>query len=230
MTTSNAHIKLEKRISDTMFLLSVNIEKYKEWTPGMYMELSLSKKSASEPWLDKGAFSFASWGGSEAKILVRKTGDFTGALITKAIDGFEATIRYPLGRFIIVPGHNKVFLAGGAGISVFISYIDYIGYKGIKDEVIHIYHSTKLEKEGIKEIYLGQMPENVIVDSFVTGKEERKYTGRIKLDDLKELKDTFDNYQYYVCGPREFNSYWVENLKSMGLYVNVEYWEGGRIF
>ena len=88
MITTNAFISIEKKISENVFVLSVEIERYREWIPGMFMQVSLEQKSASEPWLDSRAFSFASWGSRKAKILVRKEGYFTSTLIEKSLDGF----------------------------------------------------------------------------------------------------------------------------------------------
>lgn len=230
MTTSDAYIRLERKISDTLYLLSVDIERYREWVPGMYMEISLVKKSASEPWLDKKAFSIASWGEKNAKILVRKAGSFTSALISQSMEGFETSIRYPLGRFLINPGHNKVFIAGGAGISVFLGYIDYLNRSKSVGEGIHIYHSIKRKEEGLKNIYWNELPENINVSYFITGKEEKEYTGRMSIKDITEIGN-FGNYKYmyYICGPIEFNGYWEERLKSIGESFLLENWRNKEV-
>ena len=62
MITTKAEIHLDKEISNTLFLLSVTLQRYKQWVPGMFMQISLKEKTASEPWLDGHSFSFASWG------------------------------------------------------------------------------------------------------------------------------------------------------------------------
>jgi len=230
MTTSDAYIRVERKISDTLYLLSVDIDRYREWIPGMYMEISLVKKSASEPWLDKRAFSIASWGGKNAKILVRKAGNFTSALISQSMKGFETSIRYPLGRFLINPGHNKIFIAGGAGISVFLSYIDYLNNSKRVEEGIHIYHSIKRKGENLESIYWNELPENINVSYFITGKEEKEYTGRMSIKDITETSNFWRyKYMYYICGPTEFNRYWEENLKSIGESFQIEDWRNSGV-
>ena len=66
MITTKAEIRLEKKIGNTLFLLSVTLQRYKQWIPGMFIQLSLTERTASEPWLNGHSFSFASW---EAKKL-----------------------------------------------------------------------------------------------------------------------------------------------------------------
>jgi len=251
MTTSDAYLRVEKKISDTLYLLSVDIDRYREWIPGMYMEVSLEKKSASEPWLDKRAFSIASWGEKSAKILVRKAGSFTSTLISQSMEGFETSIRYPMGRFLINPGHSKVFItsirypmgrflinpghskvfiAGGAGISVFLSYIDYLINSKMVEEEINIYHSIKMKGENLESIYWNELPENINVSYFITGKEEKEYTGRMSIKDITETSN-FGRYKYmyYICGPTEFNRYWEENLKSIGESYLIEDWRNSGV-
>ena len=143
MITTTAKIKLRKKISDNLFLLSINLEKYKEWIPGMFMQISLDVRSGSNYWLDSKAFSFASWGSQEARILVRREGSFTTQLISQSEKGFVASIRYPFGDFLLNSDSDKVFIAGGAGISVFLSYLDFITLRGSDNKVTLLFYSAK---------------------------------------------------------------------------------------
>lgn len=224
MITSDAEITLEKKISENLFILSVKLQRYREWIPGMFLQVSLQRKSASEPWLDSRAFSFASWGSEDARLLVRKEGNFTSELIEKSEAGFVTSVRYPFGSFLLNSKKDKVFIAGGAGVSVFLSYLDYLNSEsGATDDVI-ILHSTKHTNEELKKIYWHDLPDKVSLKQFITDKEDQEYTGRISIEDLKCSITISKNQDYYVCGPGEFNRYWLEKLKYIGIVPNLEQW------
>jgi NAD(P)H-flavin reductase len=224
LITTNAEIKLERKISENLFLLSAKLEKYREWFPGMFLQISLTPKSASEPWLDSRAFSFASWGSEQAKILVRREGDFTSTLISKSMSGFVTSVRYPFGRFLLTSRKDKVFIAGGAGISVFLSYIDYVNTLKDMEENVDIFHSAKRESEGIKQIYWNKFPKKMKLSQYITGRSESNYTGRLSIECIKNDLLTPNDHEFYVCGPTEFNIYWLENLKRFGILPNLEQW------
>ena len=72
MITSEAYVTQLKEVDRDVYLLEIRLSKYKTWFPGMFMQLSLHPLSASSYWLDSRAFSFASYGSSDVKILVKK--------------------------------------------------------------------------------------------------------------------------------------------------------------
>jgi NAD(P)H-flavin reductase len=224
MITTEAHISLERKVSNNLFLLSVDIEKYRQWVPGMFMQVSLEKKGASEPWLDSRAFSFASWGSSKVRILVRREGTFTSTLIEKALNGFITSVRYPFGNFLLNSGSKKIFLAGGAGISVFLSYLDYLNLEDTVKESVIILHSTKNEDETIRKIYWEKIPNNVHLMQFITNSKDRRYTGRFSMNTVESLISEWHDWSFYICGPPSFNAFWYESLKAIGVIANLEQW------
>ena len=224
MITTTAKIKLRKKISDNLFLLSINLEKYKEWIPGMFMQISLDVRSGSNYWLDSKAFSFASWGSQEARILVRREGSFTTQLISQSEKGFVASIRYPFGDFLLNSDSDKVFIAGGAGISIFLSYLDFITLRGNDNYITFIFYSAKRSEESFSEIYGKEIPKKVIVKQFITGLGSEKYTGRMNVDIIRKEVPEMRLKEFYVCGPQNFNRYWAEKLQELGLNFKIEQW------
>ena len=225
MITTNAEIRLEKIISGTLFLLSVTLQRYKRWIPGMFMQISLKERTASEPWLDGHSFSIASWGSEKALVLVRKEGIFTTELVQRSRDGFITTVRYPFGDFLLNSNKNKIFLAGGAGISVFLSYLDFINLSGIYSGDVFLFYSAKRKSEGIENIYWNSIPKFVSIRSFITGAGESGFTGRFTIEDLTEAISDLKDKEYFVCGPPKFNSYWRDELKNLEISPKVEQWE-----
>ena len=225
MITTKAEIHLHKQISDTLFLLSVALQRYKQWVPGMFMQISLKEQTASEPWLDGHSFSFASWGSEKASILVRKEGMFTTELVRRSKEGFTTTVRYPFGEFLLTTSKEKVFLAGGAGISVFLSYFDFINSSGTHSKEVFLFYTTKRTSETIENLYWDIPTNFVSVRSFVTGEGELGHTGRFKFEDLANTITNLKDKEYFICGPPKFNSYWKERLNALEIYPKVEQWE-----
>ena len=225
MITTNAEINIERELSDRLFVLSVKLERYKQWVPGMFMQISLERKSASEPWLDSRAFSFASWGSDEASILVRKEGNFTTTLILKAKEGFITSVRYPFGNFLLNSDRDKIFIAGGAGVSVFLSFLDYLNAKNYTTEKVLLFHSAKRECESLRKIYTKSAANNVLLRQFITDKNDPNYTGRFTIRGLLDSFKGTHNFEFYVCGPPEFNNYWTEELKVFSIIPKLEQWE-----
>ena len=224
MITSDAEIKIEKKITDNLYLLSVKLDKYRKWTPGMFMQLSLEKKGASEPWLDSRAFSFASWGSSKALILVRREGTFTQTLISQAQYGFKSTVRYPFGNFLLNENSDKVFLAGGSGISVFLSYLDFLNYRGSQKSCLALFHSVKSSNEELNQIYWDKIPSSTKVYQFITDESDKGYTGRLTDEFLFYHSSKISNVNFYICGPTPFNDYWARKIKEWGFVPHVEQW------
>ena len=224
MITSDAEIKIEKKITDNLYLLSVKLDRYRKWIPGMFMQLSLEKKGASEPWLDSKAFSFASWGSSRALILVRKEGTFTQSLISKAKYGFKSTVRYPFGSFLLNENFDKVFLAGGSGISVFLSYLDYLNYNDSLNSHLDLFYSAKSSNEDLNHIYWDKILGSTNIYQFITDENDNGYTGRLTDEFLFNHSNKIDNVKFYICGPTRFNDYWSSKVKERGLIPRVEQW------
>ena len=225
MITTSAEINIERELSDRLFVLSVTLERYRQWVPGMFMQISLERKSASEPWLDSRAFSFASWGSNKASILVRKEGNFTTTLISKAKVGFITTVRYPFGNFLLNSDRDKIFIAGGAGVSVFLSFLDFLNVKKYKTERVLLFHSAIIESETLRKIYTKNFTNNVSVKQVITDKNDPSYTGRFTIDSLLSSSIEPCDFEFYVCGPPDFNNYWKEKLKIYGVIPRLEEWE-----
>lgn len=225
MITTKADIHLEKAISDSLFLLSVKLQRYKQWIPGMFMQISLKERTASEPWLDGHSFSFSSWGTATAQVLVRRDGAFTTELVQRSIEGFTTSVRYPFGDFLLNSNKSKVFLAGGAGISVFLSYLDFVNSSGIYSGEVLLFYATKRRLESIENIYGKPIPNFILVKQFFTDVHESEYTGRFTIEDLNNTNSDPNDMEFFICGPPKFNSFWADKLKAVGIFPKVEQWE-----
>jgi NAD(P)H-flavin reductase len=202
--TSKCTVKKIREIDERLKLITFKIEKYIPWEPGMFLQLSLDKYDPSKPWPESRAFSFASYGEDEAKILVRKEGEFTTRLFNELKENNEFYIRYSFGEFILSDPGDKVFIAAGTGISVFLSYIDYVIKENIKDEII-IFHSIKNSKELITKYIDKEIPDNIKLTTHITREKVEEYPNeRIEIEDILNKIDEQKDYSYYICGSDNF--------------------------
>ena len=224
MITTDADVKLERLVSDTLGIFTIRPEKAVNWIPGMFLQLSLSRKTASEPWLDSKPFSIASWGGNELKIIVRREGKFTTSLFEKGSEGFIGTVKYPLGNFYLNGKMSKFFIAGGAGISVFTSFLDFMIKNGL-EEKLYLMHSVKRSSESVSSFYWFKLPENVtLISNIPRGDHPEGKLPRLTAEDLKGRFNDTNNLQYYLCGPPDFIDYWRSILVENGSTVKMESW------
>ena len=225
MITSPADISVSKKISESLYLLDVKLDKFRQWVPGMFLQLALEPKSGSEPWLDSRAFSIASWGDADAKLLVRIEGNFTRRLTTLAEGGFKAAVRYPFGSFFLNSNGPKVFLAAGAGISVFLSHLDYLKKNNINEDLI-IYHQAKKDAEALEQIYWMDIPDNVSVRQYISREHSILHkNGKFSLEEISfDVGKSIERWSFYICGPPGFNSDWSRILSANGLKAKTESW------
>ena len=219
--TSRCETLKVKEINDTLRLITFKIEKFRKFEPGMFLQLTLDDFDPSQPWPESRAFSFASYDNGTESILVRKQGAYTSRIFNEIKSGSEFYIKYPFGEFILSEKSKKVFIAGGAGISVFMSYFDYIKSMNTNEKII-LFHSVKEKAELLENYY--QLPSNVKNFSFVTKGKYEGFNRRIEMNDiLTQLEG--DDYTFYICGGDEFIQNYSSGLKSAGFNrIKVENW------
>lgn len=223
MITTEAYISKDKMVGKDVFLLSVDLDRYKPWIPGMFMQLSLEPRSPSSAWLDSKAFSFASYGNSKARILVKREGNFTSRLIEHSTEGFRTSVRYPFGDVFLNSGNDKVMIAGGTGVSIFLSYIDFLNSTG-STTTNFLFHSVKNSDNDVRNFYWNSLPDKFHYAKYVTSQAEEDYSGRFTFEKLHTIIGKMELYEYYVCGPPSFNTYWVQELSHVNLKVQSEQW------
>ena len=140
----------------------------------------------------------------------------------KAGDRFEAN--GPAGVFHFNPVfHHKrqVFLAGGSGITPFLSMSREILHAGLDREVYLIY-GTRNEDLAINHEELTRLSaefKNFHYSLVVSNDPEcKKYrTGFIDAECIKALVPDYKNATYYICGPEIMNQFCSKTLTEIGI-------------
>jgi ferredoxin-NADP reductase len=189
------------------------------FSPGQATEVSIDKNG----WRDKKRpFTFTSLPGEEnLEFTIKVYTDHSG--VTNELNtldpGDRLIIRDPWGT--IQYKGKGTFLAGGAGITPFISIFRDLHQK---DEL----HGNKLifSNKSEKDIILRDEFKNMLGDNFINviteSSQERSdrdgitfLNGFITKEYLQEVIDDFSQ-EFYVCGPPPFNKSIIKYLKELG--------------
>jgi len=124
-----------------------------KYQPGQFLHLALDEYDPSGQWPESRCFSMQSAPGEELiRITYAIKGNFTSRMQQELKPGMQVILKLPYGDLFIKP-HNKVntvFIAGGTGITPFLSlfthesFKDYINpriYLGFRSREYNIYHN-----------------------------------------------------------------------------------------
>lgn len=148
--------KIENPIEDIFSLTFSSDEKFK-YLPGQFLHLALDDYDGIGQWPDSRCFSMQSNPDEELlKITYAVKGKFTNRMKNELHEGKEIWLKLPYGD-IFQRGHNKnncVFIAGGTGITPFLSlfnsdeFCSYINpkiYLGFRSKEYNIYEKELSE-------------------------------------------------------------------------------------
>ncbi len=138
----------------------------------------------------------------------------------KTGDSFQSTS--PSGQFYhnsLFHGDKLVFLAGGSGITPFMSMIRELTDKDINRQV-HLIYGSRIEddivfKEELKERSGGH--QNLTISTVISDPSQgySGVTGFITADLIKELVDNTNDKMFYVCGPEVMYTFVLAELAKL---------------
>ncbi|WP_421879005.1 FAD-binding oxidoreductase [Marinoscillum sp.] len=183
-----------------------------EFTPGQATEVSLNKQGFED---EKRPFTFTSLPSEDhLEFVIKSYFDHDG--VTKQIDaireGDELLIDDAWGA--IEYKGKGIFIAGGAGITPFISiFRDLYEHGKIGDN--KLIYSNKTGKDVILEPFWQEILGENFTSTLTREKIEGHDHGRITMDYLGDRIDDFSQH-FYVCGPDEMVKNITGLLKQLG--------------
>lgn len=196
---SVSHIKQETH--DTC---SLDIEgDHPDYAPGQFMLLRLNIDgivSASHP------FTISSSPTRKGlSICVKSVGDFTSRL-SEGVQLDQAFVDMPYGVFSFLnhDAERYIFIAGGIGITPFLSMLRFMKDKKLNKEVILIWgNKAKRDIAFMAEIesMTSQMTSLKVVHVLSREKEWPGEKGHIDAEKLKRQVGDFTKGEFFVCGP-----------------------------
>ena len=130
----------------------------------------------------------------------------------------------PAGTFAYNPlfhGRDLVFLAGGSGITPFMSMIREVTDRGLKRNIRLVYGSRTPDdvifRQELEEI-AGRHPNitcDVVISEPPTGYEGR--TGFLSADRIRECIGEVGDQMFYLCGPEAMYAFCESELEALGV-------------
>jgi predicted ferric reductase len=198
-----------------------------DYKPGQFAILSLHREGQKP---EPHPFTVASSPtGKDLSVSVKAVGDFTST-IKETTTADRAVISAPFGTFSFLnyDAPNLVFIAGGIGITPFMSMLRYIVDQKIKRNVLLLW-GNKTEKDIAFRNELNKMsalmPDLRVVHVLSNQPDWMGEKGYIDEDLLQKYLEEFDNPQFFVCGPPVMMDKVVKQLMRMKIPENRIHFE-----
>lgn len=215
----------------------VELEETIDFIPGQYCLVSMKDKEELEG--EKRPFTFSNppEKTKEKKLMdltVKKIGEFTTAM-HNLDEGAKVIIRSPRGESLNFDESVKediVFLAGGSGITPFMSALRFAVNQDLEN-TFTLFFSNRTERDIIYREELGKMDkrENIeVIHSLEEFPGDWKgEEGRIDKEMIsKHVSDPL-NRLWYICGPPPMVEAMVKILEKLGVPGNKIKWEDWQI-
>jgi ferredoxin-NADP reductase len=232
--------KVEQVIQHTDAVKSLLLRPSKKcpmFKPGQFLHLAMDPYDPSSNWPESRVFSIASspTRRETLKIIFAVKGAFTRRMFEEIHEGDEVWVKLPYGDFTFPDDERTLILvAGGTGITPFLSYLEYATDRGLSNRVAlclgirepHHFVCGPLLRDCIirlphfmLKLYLEQ---GEGVDGFdVTGR------GLIPLRELVREDPDASRNLYYLSGPPEMIAAFKETLLFDGIdegSIRVDNW------
>lgn len=210
-------IKPEKRVKN-------------KYRAGQFLHLTLEEYDPSFNWPESRVFSIATSPGraDELEIIVSRQGWYTGRMFDELKQGSEVWLKLPFGEFNFndTTGKSNVLIAGGTGISPFISFLQQAIddkeqpeielYYGIRtDDIIIINELLSECKSKLAHfndhLYIEQ-PQNLTDFSYTKG--------RLPVKQIVAQHAANKNAAFYISGPQAMIKSFESELKVQNVPSN----------
>lgn len=191
------------------------------YEPGQFLQLSLDKIEASEPWRDSRTFSIASFQTERnwIRLVIKNVGEYTERIFKEMQEGTVVTLKYAFGDFLLPYNEESKILcvAGGTGITPFLSFLDYLEKKEELDRIRILYSVRHRDEAFYYDEIRNKIGKNVILFTTRENRED-SINRRIEFQDILQVSNA--QTEVYICGSEEFNQSMNELLQKEG-YQNI---------
>lgn len=183
-----------------------------KFSPGQFLHIALDEYDPSMPWPESRCFSMQTSGGSETlKITYAQKGDFTSRMAESLEVGKDVQLKLPYGD-LFEQEHvkqNTVFIAGGTGVTPYLSLFEDASFKDYEKPVLYLgLRSDKYNfyKNELKDAET--LNNSLKVNLLLQDKD-----GILDIEQI--LKENGTSTSYFISGPpvmiKTFKNYLIEN-------------------
>jgi ferredoxin-NADP reductase len=219
--------------------------KFPRFKPGQFLHLTVDEfEPADGFWPESRVFSIACPPGSDRITIVYSVkGSYTKRMESCLAPGREVWLKYPFGEFIIESridtGQDAVMIAGGTGISPFISYLAKALESGFTtDRIIRLYYGVRKPSHVLFADLLDQCARIeglglcVYVEngdpSHMPAKQVPGRIGRLDIALIHSDAALLRNPAYFLSGPPAMIHSFRNTLESLGVAgtnIKIDEWE-----
>jgi ferredoxin-NADP reductase len=196
-----------------------------KYKPGQFLHLALDNYDPSYNWPESRVFSIANSPDKEfIDILVSPKGKFTKKMIHELKIGSQVWLKLPYGIFNFDASINKdvILIAGGTGISPFISFLDYTLDKQVIYRSISLFYGVRhsdliifdeiinICKQKIKQFHFQLYCENITSRNSLLIKH-----GILPVKEIAKKTSALPYPVYYLSGPRTMIETFDTELKNL---------------
>ncbi|MZP55352.1 MAG: hypothetical protein GT600_07895 [Bacteroidales bacterium] len=200
------------RYRDNITLYRFKPEFGVKFKPGQFLHLALDEYDPSYNWPESRVFSIANAPGKEfIDILISPKGSFTNRIINEISVGRQVWLKLPFGTFNFhdSSGKDVILIAGGTGISPFISFLEYLiegknGYRsinlfyGVREQDLIIFEENlEIYQQKIKNFKYRLFCENINNESVLLLEP-----GILPVRELVNQTISFTDPVYFLSGPK----------------------------
>jgi len=198
-----------KHSEEVCTLILRPLEPLPKFHPGQFLHLSLDPYDPTRQWPESRIFSIASspLRSGALRITFAVKGKHTRRMFGEIREGTVVFLKLPYGDLSFEPGgRDKVLIAGGTGITPFISFLEYLLDVGVRVPVMLFYgvrsRNLVIYDELLDECSrkLGQFSKLVFVEDVLESNQEYQ-SGRLDIETIfGQVKDPQCS-EFYLSGP-----------------------------
>ncbi len=205
------------RHSDTVIGYSFTPEgRMPLFKPGQFLHLALDPYDPSQGWPESRVFSLANAPQSSAiRIVISVKGSYTARMAAELKEGMTVWLKFPYGNFTFDnPGNNLVLIAGGTGISPYISFLEHCLLSG-RSPSVSLFYGIREDRFLIFGPLLQRCKENLPGFRYTVFCEDpgHKIPGALTgiLDIHRIVDESSAGSGFYLSGPPAM----IENFKKI---------------
>jgi ferredoxin-NADP reductase len=197
-----------------IYTVTFSSDKKFQYNPGQFLHLALDEYDGVGQWPESRCFSMQSNPAEETiKITFAVKGNFTNRMKNDLHEGKEIWLKLPYGELFTQP-HNKVntvFIAGGTGITPFLSLFTHESFNEYTNPRIYLGFRSKeynIYENELREIRNNSCNSNNLLKVYYEDKD-----GIIDIKTILEENGT--NSDYFISGPpimiKSFKRFLINN-------------------